>query len=106
MIYEGPLFMLQFQSFWVFRSWISNGRGNFRKALRFQGVQGSRGPGGAFDPKVLGVLESQDWVPLFYHALNMVSNHNPYCKRIITFFQSQVILYIVKVIISLQTSLS
>ena len=52
-------------------------RGNFPRVLRSQWVRGSRGPegpGGPWDPEVLealgvqGVLGSQDWVPLFYHA--------------------------------------
>ena len=41
-----------------------------------QTVQGNRGPGGPESPwdlgilGVLGVPRSQDWVPLFYHALH------------------------------------
>ena len=33
-IQEGPLFMLQFYNFWVFRFWISNGRGDFPRFPR------------------------------------------------------------------------
>ena len=40
-IEEGHLFMLQFQSFWVFRLWISNGIGNFPRSW---GTKGSAGP--------------------------------------------------------------
>ena len=40
-IEEGRLFMLQFQSFWVFRLWISNGIGNFPRSW---GTRGSAGP--------------------------------------------------------------
>ena len=33
--------MLPFQSFWVFRFSIANGRGNFPRVLRSQGIRGS-----------------------------------------------------------------
>ena len=56
---EGHSFMLQFQSFWVFRLWISNGIGNFPRSWGTRRVRGSRGPGGPWDPEVLGILGSQ-----------------------------------------------
>ena len=47
--------MLQFQSFWVFIFWISNGRGDFPRFLMSWGPRGSKGL------EVLGVQEVQ-WV--------------------------------------------
>ena len=49
-IEEGHLFMLQFQSFWVFRLWISNGIGNFPRSW------GTRGSAGPEVPGVHGIL--------------------------------------------------
>ena len=49
-IEEGRLFMLQFQSFWVFRLWISNGIGNFPRSW------GTRGSAGPEVPGVHGIL--------------------------------------------------
>ena len=72
--------MLQFQSFWVFRFWISNGRDNFLRILSSWGPRGSmvswgtgvpRSPGDPGSSRGHGapkVPESQNWVPLFYHA--------------------------------------
>ena len=75
--------MLQFQSFWVFRFWISNGRGNFRRVLRSWSIRGSKGQDILGVPGVHGILRywgsqgsrmSQDWVPFLYHAFSLMMN--------------------------------